>query len=629
MGAGSVRRAVAVVAALAPALAWYATPAHALLAVAVGSLAIAAALHGLGRVVGRLVDDPDAPIALTITWGLTAYLGIAGLAIAIGGFDLRVQRVVLVASTAYGAAWWASRAARASWPVRPRLDAMTVVIGLAIAVAALHTLGAASTWTGAFFDGDGFLLGPLERLATTGTLGDGVALPRATGLGGNVIVTSLTAGFGDWRMVHGIDRGLGLALVFALAIGGSERTTARPFVAVIIIALVSATPEYPIDLAPRWTVVAIVFALLQTWRRAAATPRVGLAAVLLAAGLATVAHGGLGMVVVAVAAVIGAAERGPARIRIARTAYGLVALMLVGYVIAAVASARAEPTAPIAIASLHRGLIGRVLTWGLAGGFVYALASLVIRSRSDRALALTVAAIAAATLAAGLLSPTVTSGWTLVQPLGIALILIVVEIGLTDPERAAGLTPAAVTVAVLLALTLATTRFPTGIPPVSWEDRLGRMLESARAHATQPLADDSREAAMYRAAQDAIPPGARVGLWVDRADLVDYRRHHVVDLHSADADACAAIPAMQWWRRGPRACRAMRTLLRRLPLDYLLIARSALPRDDSWAVQPLCLAWRHRVCTDPLNPLVRRGRVVETRSDLAVIDLTALDAVSR
>ena len=626
MGAAAVARVAVGLAALAPAAAWFATPAHPLVAIAWGSLAIAAALHGLGRAVGRAVGDPDAPVPLAIAWGLAAYLGLAGLAVALGVFDRHGQQALAAAGTAYGAWWWAARPR--AWP-RPRAGVMLAVAVLAIGAAALHTFGAASTWRGPFFDGDGFLLGPLERLATTGSLDDAVGLPRRLGPGGNVVLHGLAAALGDWRMAHAVDRGLGLALLFAFVLA-RPRSTARPYIAVVTILLASATPEYGIDLAPRWTVAAIAFALVETWRRAA--PRAGLAAVVLAAGLATLAHGGLGAVAVAIAAAVADAPAA-ARRRTAAIAAAIAAAAVGSYLVAAIAAAHGEPGAAPPFASIHRGLAGRLVVWGLAAAAVHALAALVVRGRRDRALDRTVAALAAAALAAGVLVPGPGGAWTLVQPLGIALLFLVADIALDDPEHAAhgpagwpGITPAAAIAVVLVALVLATTRFPVGVPPISWEDRLGRLLQDTRARATTPLVDGGPEARTYARALAAIPRGARVGLWVDRPDLVDYRLHRVIDLHTADADACVAIPAMQWHRRAPRACRATRALLPRLDLDYLVIAPSALPRDDGWTVQPLCAVWRPRVCDDPLHPLVRAGRPVDTGSDLAVIDLTGLPA---
>ena len=70
---------------LVPAFGLFAAPSSTLAAIVLGAIAIVGALHGLGRVVGRLAGDDDAPVALVLAWGLAAWIGIAGILIAAGG----------------------------------------------------------------------------------------------------------------------------------------------------------------------------------------------------------------------------------------------------------------------------------------------------------------------------------------------------------------------------------------------------------------------------------------------------------------------------------------------------------------------------------------------------------------
>ena len=86
MGSRRVASGVTLLLGAAPALALAVPPTSPLVAVVCGAIVIAAALHGLGRGVGALVGDRDAPVALAVVWGGAAYLGIAGavLGVALG-----------------------------------------------------------------------------------------------------------------------------------------------------------------------------------------------------------------------------------------------------------------------------------------------------------------------------------------------------------------------------------------------------------------------------------------------------------------------------------------------------------------------------------------------------------------
>jgi len=120
------------------------------------------------------------------------------------------------------------------------------------------------------------------------------------------------------------------------------------------------------------------------------------------------------------------------------------------------------------------------------------------------------------------------------------------------------------------------------LPPSTWGERLAAVVDTARAHGHRPRTS-AIERDAYRAAFAAIPDGARVGIWVDRGDLVDYRHHHVIDLHSAK----------------PHRSRG----LGRLDLDYVVVARSAALAPD-----------------DPLHAVVAAGTPAAT-GDLTVARL--------
>ncbi len=635
MGAGAVVRGTAVVAALAPAVAWYAVPVSPLHAVVVAVLAVIAALHGLGRIVGAIAGDGAAPVALTIAWGLAAYLALAGMLAGLGVFDAGAQRVLMVVATAVGAAW-CGQAAAAAWARAPG-EAGTARVGAgwrglrpglwmiapaaAAALLAIHVLGAAGTTTGRFFDGEVYLLGPLARLRDTGELGDAFGMPRTSGLGGSVLLASLGAAFEHARQVHVVDA-LGLALTVALAFAGTPRHPARVIALFSIVVLASAMPVYPTDLAPRWSVVALLFALHASLGRMAAPGARPWPALLLAGALATIWHAGWGVVaVIAVHTVGGAPASGRARRTAALGAAIITALALAGPLLSAVSALGREPAADGVIATLARGAPARVAVWSGVALAVYALAGMAVRDLGDRALHAMVPVVAVAAFAAGLLSPSIAMAWIAWQPFAIALLLLLIAPALMLAPRPA-LHPATGLAIVGIVLAIAVLRFPVGVPRISWEDRLVRLLDGANTLVEQASRRDAIAAAEHAAARRRVPPGARVGLWLDRPDLIDYRGADLIDLRSAATTDCVdRIPLTPTRvQRRPRACARLDALLPRLDLDFLLVSPSALPRPEAWFRRPRCFLLHPLDCIDPITRFVGRDRM-HTPGAVVVIDL--------
>ncbi|HVV83028.1 MAG TPA: hypothetical protein VHE35_08100, partial [Kofleriaceae bacterium] len=178
--------------------------------------------------------------------------------------------------------------------------------------------------------------------------------------------------------------------------------------------------------------------------------------------------------------------------------------------------------------------------------------------------------------------------------------------------------PPAVVAAVGLTLAIATLRFPLGRPPLSWEDRLGRLVDGARALASGP-GDDRGARDAYARALAALPAGARIGLWVDRPDLVDYRGRAIVDLRTPALAACTgAVPRGTRWFAPPLAsCRRLAALLPTLQLDDLVVAAAALPRPDAWIDRPWCFLFTPDDCIDPITRWVG----VDRRRNAGAVDV--------
>lgn len=562
MGSRRVASGVALLLGAAPVLALYVPPTSPLVAVVCGAIVIAAALHGLGRGVGALVGDRDAPVALALVWGGAAYQGIAGAAAAAGQFDGATQRVVLGAAIVGGAWWWAVRP-RGPAPIAWRPSPTWIMPAVAIGVIGLHVLGEAGATGGACFDGEVFQLGPLARLAATGSLGDAVSMPRSAGLGGGVLLSTLAAPLGAWPAVHAIDRGLALGLAVALAVAALPRGPMRDVLGCAIVALASSLPDVAPDLAPIWTVVALVLGLYHSLVRAERAGRPPWAAVLLAGALLAMRDAALLGVVVVVVVAVHAAPVGTRR-RIGVGAAAIVAAVVGGLVVAA-GIAGVTPLHGVRVAP------GAWAPWLLGGGLLYLVLTLATRDLRRRPLDVTIAVACAGIAGAGGLSPSLAlaSQWAL--PLGIALVLLALAAAFA-PDHEAGPRPLAAVVLVAVTLALATLRFPTGPARLPWHGRLSRLIDQAHALAIAVDHEERGARAAYAAAVAQVPPRARVGLWVDRADLIDYRRHAFVDLRTAATVDCAA--AVVAGAPSTRACRHLAALVTGLDLDYLVVAAS-------------------------------------------------------
>lgn len=562
MGSRRLASGVTLLLGAAPALALAVPPTSPLVAVVCGAIVIAAALHGLGRGVGALVGDRDAPVALAVVWGGAAYLGIAGAAAAAGQFDGATQRLVLGAAIVGGAWWWAAR------PRGPALMALRpspawIMPAVAIAVIGLHVLGEAGATSGACFDGEVFQLGPLARLAATGSLGDAVSMPRRAGLGGGVLLSTLAAPLGAWPAVHAIDRGLALGLAVALAVAALPRSPMRDVLGCAVVALASSLPDVAPDLAPIWTVVALVLGLYHSLVRADRAGRTPWSAVLIAGALLAVRDAALLGVVVVVVVAVRAAPVGTRR-RVGVGAAAIVAAVVGGLVVAA-------GIAGVALTDGVRVAPGAWAPWLLGGGLLYLVLSLATRDLRRRPLDVTIAAACAGIAAAGGLSPSLALAIQWALPLGIALVLLAIAAAFAA-DQDLGPRPLAAVALVAMTLALATLRFPTGPARLPWHGRLARLIDQAQGLTIAVDHDERGARAAYTTALAQVPRGARIGLWVDRADLIDYRHHAFIDLRSAATVGCVEpVPA---GAPSTRACRHLAALVTGLDLDYLVVAAS-------------------------------------------------------
>lgn len=265
------RLAGALVPALAVGWLWFARPTP-LVAVLAATVALAGAAHGWGRMIGRWLDDGDAPPSLAIGWGVAAYLVVGRGLAAAGLLGAFARDVIVVAGLLLGLAWAAgARAASAPAP-RPRVATMTA-LGLGL----LAILGAAGA------------------LAASTT--DPVVLAAVTGDVGRAGATTLGPALGE--------QGWAFALVLALTATIRGPALAR----VLVVLAVAALPDGPVEV--RWTAAACALAAALTVTAARRPRRAWIVVVGLAIAAASTAEAG--PAAAAVGAAVGAAAWALAR----------------------------------------------------------------------------------------------------------------------------------------------------------------------------------------------------------------------------------------------------------------------------------------------------------------------------
>lgn len=513
------------------------------------ALAVLSALHGYGRLLASWADDVDVPVGIALAWGLAAYIALAGLLIAIHLFGPAARLGLVAAGSVLGTAWiWRNADRRITGMGAPRVGA-AIAIGFGILVLIVLVLAAAGRWTGPFTDGDTDYLGQLRRLDDTGTLADGFGFPRALGLGGQVAIAALSAPL-DPRACYVVDRGVLMVVLVALALAIPSRALRSPAAVVAALPLsILAVSQYLPGLAPFGSLVVLVVTTMLTLDRAR-PQRPGphlLLAVLTASAAATLTHGALvlafAVVVAASARIIDLGREGRVwRIRITAVA----ACTLGPYLVTAVRAWATGTRTPVrhAVPAVIAAGAGLALVLGV-------IAALGVRERSRR---IVLVASAASIATAGALAPTFTAVAVYALPIVVAVSLVIAL------STVSGSIPPGTATIALTALVglLATARFLVGEPL-----RATNLLHDAGAVGEVAPAAATNLAARYADAQQSVPPGTRLGLWVDRADLVQYDRNRVVDLRSP-------------------AARGLARTIPRMHLDYLLVDEAAA--GDAWQV---------------------------------------------
>lgn len=606
------RAAGGVALAMLPLVSLVPLPLPRLLAVLLLTLTILAALHGLGRVVGWLAGDGEAPIALAMMWGVAAHIAIGGVLLATHTATDLPRTLVSAAGIVAGAAWLARRPAREVNVRRPPPAAALVAAALvAAALAALHVAAAAGL-VGLFDEESGYL-GQLRRLADTGALADGTGFTRSFGLGGQLMLASLAAPLGDLAASAMVDRGVLFAVVLAWIVTAGRR---GGFTALVVVLVTAAVPDFGPAMAPRWSILALVLGAAATLERAdrLAAPRLIVVTLVLAAALATVRHAGAVFLLGLLPGALALARRDLAPAARRRGIVGSTAVIVAVIAPYVVAALDAGPTIVIA----PRG--GGLILGALAGGLLALLArAATTAAGAPRSATASLDACAATLAAVSALLP-LAAAWRAAVVLVAAWLVLVAALALSDQgdrDPAPSSLALAVIASVAITAGLALGRFPLGRELPAWSQRVGTMLSDARALDAARVSGDER--ARHGAVLRGIPPSARIGLWLERPDLVDHRGHQIHDLRNTTARACLdALAAGSTWWGAPASCRAVERALTRVDVVVAATAPWTPPRTSAPSARALlCRTFggcRHPLAraTGPDGPGVE-ARAVELR----------------
>ena len=240
----------------------------------VGGLAWLAALFfiasGWGALVTRAarVEAPD--FGMRVAWGLAGYLGIAGIALAIGVCSRPVILGLLGIGFA-GFAWHELSAPVALWQqardglrglrANPALGGVAIVIG---ALVLYRLVGGVAQLDRDPWDDDIAYTPFVKRLLDIGDLVEPFSFRRLGAYGGQSVLQALGAVRGQLANVHLLDKGLCQGLVYLLLLGHArDRRTPALWIGLIALVL-GLMPETAINTASYWSGVAMFLALYRT-----------------------------------------------------------------------------------------------------------------------------------------------------------------------------------------------------------------------------------------------------------------------------------------------------------------------------------------------------------------------------
>ncbi|MBL9019713.1 MAG: hypothetical protein JNL83_36315 [Myxococcales bacterium] len=546
-----------------------------------------AVASGWGYLVARLgrVADPD--LGLRAAWGLCAYLGVAGLLLAVGLLS-RPAILALVALGACGFAWRelvtpvpaAARAAQALRWVRanPGLGVLAVVLGL---LAVVNLVGAVAMLERNPWDDDLAYTPLVKRLLDAGDLIEPFSFRRLSAYGGQTALQALAGARDSLATIHLLDRGLCQLLVLLLAAGHAKERGTQALYVVLLGLVLMLLPDTEINTAAAWSGAALFLALYRTVGRG----HWGLVG-LVGAATCTLRQNYLVVVILFVALALFASRR--ESWRVVRANLGLVlGVAVVAMLPWWIASYRSSGTFlfPLVDGTFNHALSLQpgVMSW--AEKLAYLLwASIetsplvvipvlfavlcVTRDRRSAAplWALTIAAhVGFYLLVLGFAGTEPFHLWRYAFGFSLALfVAMVTEIGagegteVVTPSLGRWLLVAALALQILVGRGAITKRFAA----------LGANVREAALIDRRGDAAADAEQARYRALQAAVPAGAPVLVMLDDPWLLDFARNPIANL---DTPGFASPGPQLPMFRGPEA---VRSYLVAQGYRYVLFVRS-------------------------------------------------------
>ena len=243
--------------------------------VLVGGLAWLALLFfacsGWGWLVVRATRIADPDFGLRATWGLAAYIAVAGIPVALGVCS-RPIILTFIAAGAAGFAWrelvtadplWATASAGIrTMRARPLLAYAALLIG---ALALLHIVGEVARLERNPWDDDLAYTPLTKRLLDAGNLVEPFSFRRLAAYGGQFAIEALAGARGTIANVQLVDQGLCFGLFMLLILGYARQLARVPtlWLAVLILTVVTL-PNTAINTASYWSGAIVFFALYRT-----------------------------------------------------------------------------------------------------------------------------------------------------------------------------------------------------------------------------------------------------------------------------------------------------------------------------------------------------------------------------
>ncbi|MGN6108557.1 MAG: hypothetical protein ACTHU0_25855 [Kofleriaceae bacterium] len=557
-------------------------------------------VSGWGYLVARIARTGDPDLGQRAVWGISGYIAITGVLVALG-VCTRPVILLLVGLGAAGFAWRELATPTPSWQVirhaagraRRAPGFATIAIALAL-LAALQMVAAVSMLDRNPWDDDIAYTPLIKRLLDAGDLIEPFSFRRMSAYGGQTVLGALAAARGSLSNVHLIDHALmfGVALLSIAGMAHERRT--QPLWTALLLLVLLLLPNTSINTATHWTGVAMFLALY----RAAAAARwtvVGL----VGAATCTLRQNFLVVVVLFVGLVLAMRLVEGRRTtswreawRVERAALWRIGVVAIASILAWWGAALASNQTflfPVIGGTWTEGLslAPEVISWPdrlmyllwaciettpiVVVPVLFVLLVVARDARPGQPLrALFVAStLGFLALVHGFVGIPPFDLWRYAFGFSIALTAaMVLEVG-AERERAIHLAPLGRWLLLAaLVLQLAVTR--GGIP----KQLAGQLADVRQASALDRRGDPTArvEAKRYAAMQSAIPPGARVAVMLDDPAYLDFSRNQIANLDTPGfASPAPQLPSF-------RGAEPMRSYLVDAGYRYLAFVRSERSR---------------------------------------------------